>query len=59
MKGEADSMIARLKRLPLRLRLAHLAALIRCGRLIVRNGCLSYPPPTSVSEWWGGSTRMK
>jgi hypothetical protein len=27
---ETDSMLARLKRLPLRLRIVHLAALIRC-----------------------------
>jgi hypothetical protein len=43
--GETDSMLARLKRLPLRLRVAHLAALIRCGKVIVREGSLSYPSP--------------
>jgi hypothetical protein len=30
MSGEADARLARLKRLPLRLRVAHLAALLRC-----------------------------
>jgi hypothetical protein len=40
-----DPVLARLKRLPLRLRLAHLAALIRCGKVIVREGSLSYPSP--------------
>ena len=42
---ETDSMLGRLKRLPPRLRIAHLAALIRCGRVIVREGSLSYPSP--------------
>ena len=42
---ETDSMLTRLKRLPVRLRIAHLAALIRCGRVIVREGSLSYPSP--------------
>lgn len=41
--SEDDSRLARLKRLPPRLRVAHLAALLRCGRLIVCEGRLSYP----------------
>jgi hypothetical protein len=41
----ADSMLSRLKRLPPRLRIAHLAALIRCGKVIIREGSLSYPSP--------------
>ncbi len=32
MNGEADPMLSRLKRLPARLRIAHLAALIRRER---------------------------
>jgi hypothetical protein len=32
MSAEADPMLSRLKRLPLRLRIAHLAALVRCER---------------------------
>ena len=39
MSDEADSRLVRLKRLPPRLRVAHLAALLRCGR------ALSYPSP--------------
>jgi hypothetical protein len=42
---EADLMLSRLNVLPPRLRIAHLAALARCGRLIVRDGSLSYPSP--------------
>jgi hypothetical protein len=42
---ETDSMLAGLERLPVRLRIAHLAALIRCGKVIVREGSLSYPSP--------------
>jgi hypothetical protein len=42
---KADFMLARLKRLPPRLRIAHLAALIRCGKVIIRDGSLSYPSP--------------
>jgi hypothetical protein len=45
MSTEVDPTLARLKRLPPRLRIAHLAALLRCGRLIVREGNLSYPSP--------------
>jgi hypothetical protein len=45
MMSEADSMPARLKRLPVRLRIAHVAALMRCGKLIIREGSLSYPFP--------------
>ena len=45
---ETDSMLGRLKRLPPRLRIAHLAALIRCGRVIVREGSLSYPSPRAA-----------
>lgn len=43
MSADVSTMLARLRPLPLRLRLAHLSALLRCGRLIVREGCLSYP----------------
>ena len=43
-----DPMLVRLKLLPPRLRLAHLAALLRNGRVIVRNGCLSYPSPRAA-----------
>jgi hypothetical protein len=39
----AEVIRARLRPLPLRLRIAHLAALVRCGRLIVRDGYLCYP----------------
>jgi hypothetical protein len=42
---ETDPMLSRLSVLPSRLRIAHLAALLRCGRLIVRDGSLSYPSP--------------
>jgi hypothetical protein len=35
--------------LPLRLRIAHLAALLRCGTVIVREGCLSYPSSREAS----------
>ena len=45
MSEASDSISARLKRLPPRLRIAHLAALLRCGRLIVCDGSLSYPSP--------------
>jgi hypothetical protein len=40
-------MLARLRLLPLRLRIAHLAALLRCGKVIVRDGYLSYPSDSS------------
>jgi hypothetical protein len=43
MSAEVSAMLARLRPLPLRLRLAHLAALLRCGKVVVRDGCLSYP----------------
>jgi hypothetical protein len=32
MSADTDPMLSRLKRLPLRLRIAHLAALLRCER---------------------------
>ena len=41
----AEAIPARLRPLPLRLRIAHLAALLRCGRLIVRDGSLCYSSP--------------
>jgi hypothetical protein len=45
MSAGVSAMLARLKPLPLRLRVAHLAALLRCGKIIVRDGSLSYPSP--------------
>jgi hypothetical protein len=45
MSADVSAMLARLKPLPLRLRIAHLAALLRCGKVVVREGCLSYPSP--------------
>jgi hypothetical protein len=49
MSGRTDPMLARLRPLPLRLRIAHLVALLRCGRLIVREGCLAYPSSREAS----------
>jgi hypothetical protein len=43
MSGEGDVMLARLKRLPVRLRIAHLAALLRHAR------ALSYPSPREAA----------
>jgi len=45
MSAEADPLLSRLKRLPERLRIAHLVALLRYGKIIVREGSLSYPSP--------------
>ncbi len=45
MSAGVSARLSRLRPLPLRLRLAHLAALLRCGKLVVREGCLSYPSP--------------
>jgi hypothetical protein len=49
----ADSMLARLKRLPLRLRLAHLAALLRHERQAITRTC-SYPSPRGAEARVGG-----
>ena len=46
MSADVSAMLARLRPLPLRLRLAHLSALLRCGKVVVRDGCLSYPSPS-------------
>ena len=45
MSSDISDMLARLKPLPLRLRIAHLSALLRCGRVTVRDGLLFYPSP--------------
>ena len=45
MSGEVDARLARMKRLPPRLRVVHLAALLRSGRAVMREGSLSYPSP--------------
>jgi hypothetical protein len=47
MSARTDPMLARLRPLPLRLRIAHLAALLRCGKVIVSDGSLSYPSDSS------------
>ena len=51
--AEVDPMFSRLKRLPPRLRIAHLAALIRCGKVMIREGSLFYPSAAARGE---GST---
>jgi hypothetical protein len=48
MMSEADSMPARLKRLPVRLRIAHLAALLRHERQTIAR-TLSYPSPREAA----------
>jgi hypothetical protein len=59
MSARTDPMLARLKPLPLRLRIAHLAALLRCGVVIVREGSLSYPSPLrgGIGRLWRPSLR--
>jgi hypothetical protein len=52
MNVEGGVAFARLKRLPLRLRLAHLAALLRSGRMIVHEGSLSYSLPHLGARSW-------
>jgi hypothetical protein len=52
MSGEACSMLARLRRLPVRLRIAHLAALLRVERAAKARSCpdiLLYPRPAHRS----------
>ena len=49
MSARTEPMLARLSPLPLRLRIAHLAALLRCGTVIVREGTLSYPSSREAS----------
>src|SRR6202034_3165931 len=54
--SEADSMPARLKRLPVRLRIAHLAALLRHERQTIAR-TLSYPSPPAAGG--GGRDRRE
>ena len=58
MSVEAESRRARLKRLPMRLRIAHLAALRRCGRA-ANDLSLSLPTATrgEGSDLSNGSRR--
>ena len=58
MSGTADSKLARLKRLPPRLRVAHLMALSRYGREIdAGERFLSYPSPAERLGMVAGAQR--
>ena len=55
MSAEADPKLARLRRLPPRLRVTHLAALLRVERAVTTGErFLSYPSPAERGE--GSST---
>ena len=54
MSSEADPMLSRLKILPLRLRVAHLAALLRRERQAIA-GARSYPSPCEAAGREGRS----